>query len=290
MSTKPSLRERLKSDELLIAPGVFEMISARVADRQGFEALYMTGYGVVASYLGLPDAGIASYTQMLDRVARIAGGTTTPLIADADTGYGALLNIRETVRGYEAAGAVGIQIEDQEFPKKCGHTPNKRVVSIDAMTRRIQVAVESRRNEETLIIARTDARAVNGLDDALRRAEACAKAGADVLFIEAPTSEAEMEQICRAFDTPLLINVADGGLTPILSRDRYQEIGYSIAIYPGTAFLAATQAFENVYGAIRRDGDSLAVADQLYPFEEMSKLMGFEDIWEFERTHATDDG
>jgi len=285
-----SLRERLKSDELLVAPGVFEMISARVADRMGFEALYMTGYGVVASYLGLPDAGIASYTQMLDLVAQIAGGTVTPLIADADTGYGALLNIRETVRGYEAAGAVGIQIEDQEFPKKCGHTPNKKVVSIDEMRRRIQVAVESRRNDETIIIARTDARAVNGLDDALRRAEACAKAGADVLFIEAPTSEAEMEQICRSFDTPQLINAADGGLTPILSRERYQEIGYSLAIYPATGFLAATQAFETVYGALRRDGGSLAVADQLYPFQEMSKLMGFEDIWEFEREHATDDG
>ena len=286
MTDRLWLRERLKSDEILIAPGVFEMISARVADRHGFEALYMTGYGVVASYLGLPDAGIASYTQMLDRVAQIAGGTTTPLIADADTGYGALLNIRETVRGYEAAGAVGIQIEDQEFPKKCGHTPNKRVVSIEEMTRRIQVAVESRRNEETLIIARTDARAVNGLDDALRRAEACAKAGADVLFVEAPTSEAEMEQICRSFDTPLLVNVVEGGLTPALSRERYQEIGYSIAIFPGTAFLAATQAFENVYGAIRRDGGSQAVASQLYPFHDMSTLMGFEDIWEFEKEHA----
>jgi 2-methylisocitrate lyase-like PEP mutase family enzyme len=284
---KPSsLRERLKSSDILVAPGVFEMISAKVADRKGFEALYMTGYGVVASYLGLPDAGIATYTEMVDRVTRIAGGTVTPLIADADTGYGGLLNIRETVRGYEAAGAVGIQIEDQEFPKKCGHTPGKRVVSLEDMVRRIQVAVESRRNDDTLIIARTDARAVNGLDDALRRAEACAKAGADVLFVEAPTSEAEMEQICRSFDTPQLINVADGGLTPILSRERYQEIGYSIAIYPATAFLAAAQIFETVYGALREKGDSTSVQNLLYPFPEMSKLVGFEDVWEFDRAHA----
>lgn len=283
---RPSLRERLTSDDILVAPGVFEMISAKVADRKGFEALYMTGYGVVASSLGLPDAGIATYTEMVDRVARIAGGTTTPLIADADTGYGGLLNIRETIRGYEAAGAAGIQIEDQEFPKKCGHTPGKRVVPLEEMVRRIQVAVESRRNDDTLIIARTDARAVNGLDDALRRAEACARAGADVLFVEAPTSEAEMEQICRSFDTPQLINVADGGLTPILSRGRYQEIGYSIAIYPGTAFLAATQVFETVYDALKEQGDSTSVQNLLYPFPEMSKLVGFEDVWEFDRTHA----
>ncbi len=285
--TRVSLRERLTSDDILIAPGVFEMISAKVADRKGFEALYMTGYGVVASYLGLPDAGIASYTQILDRVAQIVDGTTTPLIADADTGYGGLLNIRETVRGYEAAGAAGIQIEDQEFPKKCGHTPGKKVVSLEEMVRRIQVAVESRRNDDTLIIARTDARAVNGLDDALRRAEACARAGADVLFVEAPTSEAEMEQICRSFDTPQLINVADGGVTPILSRERYQEIGYSVAIYPGTAFLAATQIFETVYSALKEKGDSTSVQNLLYPFPEMSKLMGFEDIWEFDKTHAS---
>ncbi|MEX2615392.1 MAG: isocitrate lyase/PEP mutase family protein [Alphaproteobacteria bacterium] len=286
-ASQPSLRERLKSDDILIAPGVFEMISAKVADRKGFEALYMTGYGVVASYLGLPDAGIASYTQMLDRVAQICDGTKTPLIADADTGYGGLLNIRETVRGYEAAGAAGIQIEDQEFPKKCGHTPGKKVVPLNEMVRRIQVAVESRRHDDTLIIARTDARAVNGLDDALRRAEACAKAGADVLFVEAPTSEAEMEQICRSFDTPQLVNVADGGMTPILSRERYQEIGYSVAIYPATGFLAATQVFDTVYGALKNEGDSTSVQDLLYPFPEMSKLMGFEDVWEFDKKHAT---
>ena len=225
-------------------------------------------------------------TEMVSNAANIAEAVDVPVIADADTGYGGVLNVQRAVRQYQRAGVAAIHIEDQEFPKKCGHTPNKRVVSIEEMTRRIQVAVESRRNEETLIIARTDARAVNGLDDALRRAEACAKAGADVLFVEAPTSEAEMEQICRSFDTPLLVNVVEGGLTPALSRERYQEIGYSIAIFPGTAFLAATQAFENVYGAIRRDGGSQAVASQLYPFHDMSTLMGFEDIWEFEKEHA----
>ncbi len=284
---KMSLRERIKSNKLLVAPGVFEMISARMADRKGFEALYMTGFGAVASYLGLPDAGIASYTEMRDRVARIAGGTTTPLIADADTGYGGLLNVRETVRGYEAAGAVGIQIEDQEFPKKCGHTPNKRVIPTEDMVRKIKVAVDSRSSDETLIIARTDSRASLGLDEALRRGEAYAKAGADVLFIEAPTSEAEMEKICSSFDTPQLANMADGGgLTPMLNHDRLQEIGFSIAIYPGAAFLAAAQAFDNVYEALAQDGDSHAVVDQLYPFAEMTKLMGFEDVWAFEKEYA----
>lgn len=288
MTDQPSisLRERIKSDKLLVAPGVFEMISARVADRKGFEALYMTGFGAVASYLGLPDAGIASYTEMLDRVTRIAGGTTTPLIADADTGYGGLLNIRETVRGYEAAGAVGIQIEDQEFPKKCGHTPNKRVIPTEDMVRKIKVAVDSRRSDDTLIIARTDSRASLGLDEALRRGEAYAKAGADVLFIEAPTSESEMEKICSSFDTPQLANMADGGgLTPMLNHERLQEIGFSIAIYPGAAFLAAAKVFEDVYDALHRDGDTHAVQDSLYPFAEMTKLMGFDDVWAFEKEY-----
>ncbi|MGH6982572.1 MAG: isocitrate lyase/PEP mutase family protein, partial [Stellaceae bacterium] len=195
---KKSLSARLRQPGLISAPGVFDMISAKLADSFGFDALYMTGYGVVASHLGLPDAGLATYSDMIGRLRQFTGGIETPLIADGDTGYGGLLNVDFTVRGYETAGAQAIQLEDQEFPKKCGHTPGRRVIAIDDAARRIRVAAEARHSRDFLIIARTDARTALGLDEALRRGEAFARAGADILFIESPESVAEMERIGRA--------------------------------------------------------------------------------------------
>jgi 2,3-dimethylmalate lyase len=281
-----SLRPLLAPGELLIAPGVFDMISARIADAMGFRALYMTGYGTVASSLGLPDAGLASYTEMVGRVATIAGGTTTPLVADADTGFGGLLNVDRTVRGYEAAGAAAIQIEDQIFPKKCGHTPGREVVPVGDMVRKIQVACEARRNPDFLIIARTDARTAHGLDEALRRADAYARAGADVLFVESPESEAEMARICGSFDLPCLANMVEGGRTPVLGCDALKQIGYRMAIFPATGFLAAAQALTRAYGVLREKGSSAGAGLELFPFAAMNRLMGFERVWEFDRRHA----
>jgi 2-methylisocitrate lyase-like PEP mutase family enzyme len=241
-----TLRSRLAAGEFVVAPGVFDMISARIADGMGFAALYMTGYGTVASHLGLPDAGLATYSDMVGRVERICALARTPLIADADTGYGGLLNVRHTVRGYEAAGAAAIQLEDQEFPKKCGHTPGRRVIPLEDMVKKIRVAVESRRSEDFLIVARTDARTTLGLEEALRRGEAYQKAGADIIFIESPESEAEMEAIGRSFDVPVLANMVEGGRTPVLTRQRLAELGYRVAIFPGTGFLAAAAALRAV--------------------------------------------
>jgi 2-methylisocitrate lyase-like PEP mutase family enzyme len=198
------LRERLAQRALLVAPGVYDMVSLRLADTFGFEALYMTGFGAVASHLGLPDAGIATYTDMVGRVKQMASQSRAPLIADGDTGYGGLLNVRHTVRGYEEAGAAAIQLEDQEFPKKCGHTPNRRVIPVDDMVKKIRVAAEARSSRDFLIIARTDARTALGLDEALRRAEAYANAGADILFVESPESVEEMRAIGQRFDLPLV--------------------------------------------------------------------------------------
>lgn len=281
-----TLAARLKQPGLISAPGVFDMISAKIADGMGFDALYMTGYGVVASYLGLPDAGLATYTDMVGRARQIASGTTTPLIADADTGYGGLLNVDFTVKGYEAAGVQAIQIEDQEFPKKCGHTPGRRVIAIEDAARKIRIAVEARDSKDFLIIARTDARTSLGLDEALRRAEAFAKAGADILFVEAPESVAEMERIGRAFDLPLIANMVEGGRTPVCSRADLEGLGYRIAIFPGAGFLAAGAAMRSVYGEIRANGSTKAWTGELYPFNDFSKLMGFERVWAFERDHA----
>ncbi len=285
---RTALRAHLAARRFVSAPGVFDLISARIADQMGFSALYMTGYGTVASHLGLPDAGIATYSDMVGRVAQISRMTTTPLIADADTGYGGLLNVAHTVRGYEEAGAAGIQLEDQEFPKKCGHTPGRRVIARETMARKIQVAVEARRDPNTLIIARTDARTTLGLDEALRRGEAYAKAGADVLFIESPESEDEMVRIGKTFDVPLLANMVDGGRTPVLTRDRLTALGYAIAIFPGTGFLAAGAALRSAYGRIHDTGSSAGIETPLYGFADFNKLMGFEAVWEFDRRYAED--
>ncbi len=288
-SQRAALRQRLNQPGLLVAPGVFDMVSLRLADSFGFDALYMTGYGTVASHMGLPDAGLATYSDMVGRVTAMAGMARTPLIADADTGYGGLLNMRHTIRGYEAAGAAAIQLEDQEFPKKCGHTPGRRVIPMADMVRKIRVAVESRTDPNFLIIARTDARTALGLDEALRRAEAYARAGADILFVESPESEEEMRRIGRSFDLPLLANMVERGRTPVLSRQDLESIGYKLAIFPVTALLAAVQAMTEVYTRFQAQGSSAGGSTPLYDFGELTRLMGFEDVWAFERRHAETD-
>jgi 2-methylisocitrate lyase-like PEP mutase family enzyme len=274
---------RLRQGEYMTLPGVFDLISARVADRMAFPGLYMTGYGVVASSLGLPDAGLASYTEMVNCVAKIAQGTLTPLIADGDTGYGGLLNVEYTVRGYERAGAVAIQLEDQEFPKKCGHTPGRRVIPIEDMVAKIKVAVASRESDDFLVIGRTDARSQHGLTEAIRRGQAIAQAGADIVFVEAPESIEEMAQICRQIDRPLMANMVEGGSTPVLSAQQLQEIGYQVAIFPGTAFLAAGKAVESVYMHLKETGSSPGLETPLYDFTRFSKMMGFDKVWDFEK-------
>jgi 2-methylisocitrate lyase-like PEP mutase family enzyme len=285
-ATVGALRARLAAPGLITAPGVYDMISARIADRMGFPALYMTGFGVVASHLGLPDAGLATYSDMVGRVSQICTITQTPLIADADTGYGGLLNVAHTVRGYIRAGAAALQIEDQEFPKKCGHTPGRRVIPIADMVKKIRVAVEARGADDILIIARTDARTAHGLDEALRRADAYAQAGADILFVESPESEREMETICARCELPLMANMVEGGKTPVLSAPRLEQLGYRIAIFPATGFLAAGAALDSVYQTLKRDGSSLQAGAPLYNFTEFASLMGFEQVWDFDRRHA----
>jgi 2,3-dimethylmalate lyase len=278
--------ERLQMKALISAPGVYDMISARIADRLGFDCLYMTGYGVVASHLGLPDAGLATYSDMVSRVSQIASLTQTPLAADADTGYGGLLNVQHTVRGYEAAGAVAVQLEDQEFPKKCGHTLGRRVIPAEDMVAKIRVAADSRSDPNLKIIARTDARTTLGLDEALRRAEAYLKAGADILFIESPESIEEMEHIGRAFDVPLLANMVEGGRTPLLDAAALESIGYRMAIFPALGFLAAGAALDGAYRHLKAHGSSANIDVPLYPFRQFGEMMGFEWVDEFDRRYG----
>lgn len=283
----PILRQKLDRGEFIVAPGLHDMIAASVANKVGFDIVYGTGYWLTASSLGLPDAGIATYTQMLDRMATLVRTSQGAVIADADTGYGGLLNVHHTVRGYEAAGVTAIQLEDQEFPKKCGHTPGKRCVPTQDMVDKIRVAAAAREDKKNfLIIARTDARAALGVDETMRRLEAYAEAGADILFFEAPQSEEEMRRACAAFDTPMLANMADGGKTPILPAKVLEEIGFALAIYPSLTSLAAAAAMERALTQLKNTGVSQTPEVPLFDFQEFCGLIGFEDVWEFDKRWA----
>ena len=287
MSTIKSL---LKPNQCLALPGVFDGISARIADSLGFAALYMTGYGAVASSLGVADAGTATYSEMLDRVRCIAGAVSVPFIADGDTGYGGLLNVDRTVRGYAAAGAAGIQLEDQEFPKKCGHTEYRRVIPIDDAVAKVRVAVEARPGPDFVIVARTDARYAHGLDEALRRGERFLQAGADILFIESPETPEELRKVAETFQgAVLLANMVEGGRTPYLGTAALAELGFMIGLYPATGFLAAAAALKGAYGHLRDAGIGTGGTTALLPFAEMNGLMGFAAVHEFERRHGQTD-
>ncbi len=281
----PILRRSLEEKRFFVAPGLQDMIAAAIANKVGFEIVYGSGYWLTASALGLPDAGIATYTQMLDRMTTLVHTSSGAVIADADTGYGGLLNVRHTVRGYEAAGVTAIQLEDQEFPKKCGHTPFKRLISKEDMVEKIKVAAEARRDHENfLIIARTDARQSEGMDGVLDRLGAYAEAGADILFPEALTSEDEMRDACGALPRPCMANMADGGLTPILPAARLEALGYAFAIYPSMTSLAAAAAMEAALLDLKSTGGY--GNRPLFDFKEFCGLIGFESVWEFERRWA----
>ena len=281
----PIIREKLAHKEFFVAPGMQDMISTAIANKVGFDIVYGTGYWLTASASGLPDAGIATYTQMLDRMATLVRTSNAAVIADADTGYGGLLNVHHTVKGYEAAGVTVIQLEDQEFPKKCGHTPYKRLIPLEDMVEKIKVAADARVDKENfLIIARTDARQSEGLDGSLKRLEAYAAAGADILFPEALTSQDEMRTACAAFKKPLMANMADGGLTPILPAKVLQDVGYAFAIYPSMTSLVAAAAMEQALIALKTKGDYEGLP--IFDFKEFCGLIGFQEVWDFEKKWA----
>ena len=287
--SKRRLREALTRGEFVAAPGLHDMMAAVIANKVGFDFVYASGFWLTASGYGLPDAGIATYTQMLDRVATLTHLVDASVIADADTGYGGLLNVHHTVRGYEDAGVAAIQIEDQEFPKKCGHTPFKRVVPILDMVEKIKVACAARRDPEgVMIVARTDARQPEGFEAAVKRGLAYADAGADVVFLEALESEAEMRAACKRIGKPMMANMADGGKTPIRSKTELAEIGYALAIYPSITGLAASAAIENALTIFKAEGTSNSPNLPLFNFREFQSLIGFEEVWAFERKWARD--
>ena len=282
-----SLRRMFEAGEMVLAPGCYDALGARLVEEAGFGALYMTGFGSAASRLGRPDVGLMTLPEMVDNARRIAQAVDIPVIADADTGYGNPINVIRSVHEYEAAGVSAIHLEDQVMPKKCGHMDGKQVVPAGEMAAKVAAAVAARRSEDFLIIARTDARAVEGLDAALQRARTYREAGADMLFVEAPQSGAEIEAVARAFpDVPLLFNYAEGGKTPAVTHAVLRELGFRLVIFPLTILLSATVAIRSALARIKADGTPIELMPSMLPFGDFLDFVGMPEICELEKRFA----
>jgi 2-methylisocitrate lyase-like PEP mutase family enzyme len=277
------LRRLLAANEPVLAPGVYDGLGARLVEEAGFSCVYMTGFGSAASLLGRPDVGLLTLTEMAGNAARIARATALPVIADADTGYGNPINVIRTVQEYEQAGVAGIHIEDQVSPKKCGHMEGKQVIPVSEMEAKVRAAIAARSSSDFVLIARTDARAVEGIDGALERAHRYREAGADVLFVEAATSEGEIELVARELEgVPLLFNWAEGGKTPPVPYEQLRDLGYRIVIFPISNLLSATQAMRDALAEIRRAGTPIPILDRIPRFGEFLDFIGLAEISELE--------
>lgn len=266
------LRQMIAAGPAVVAPGAFDCISARMVESAGFSAVYVTGSGVSMSVMGAPDVGVISFAEMLDRIRRICDVVSIPVIADADTGYGGPLNVMRTVIEYERAGVSAIQIEDQEWPKRCGHEPGRRIVAAEEMVARIQAACAARRDPDFCIIARTDSRSSEGLDEALRRGKLYRQAGADVVFIESPESEAELARVGAEIDAPVLANMVEGGRTPILPAARLGEMGFRIVIFPNALTRLIAKAGLEMLGSLRETGTSAGFKDRMFDHRQLWDL------------------
>jgi len=282
------LRRLISQPEPVLAPGAYDALTARLVEQAGFPAVYMTGFGTAAALLGRPDVGLVTMSQMVDNARRIAQAVDVPVIADADTGYGNAINVVQTVREYERAGVAGIHIEDQVSPKRCGHMEGKHVIDSSEMEEKIRAAVEARSSPDFVIIARTDARAVEGMDGALRRGRLYREAGADMLFVEAPQSEDEVVAVARAFpDTPLFFNWLEGGKTPPISLARLKELGFRVIIFPLGVLFTVTKAVRGLLSRIREDGTPERAAGQMVSFHDFLQVVGLPEIRELEKRFAS---
>lgn len=285
MTPAGRLRELLAGEAILV-PGAYNPLVARILEQSGFPAIYAGGYGAAAATFGLPDIGIMTGTEMAEHVARIARSVSIPIVADADTGYGELVNVARTVREFERAGAAAVQIEDQVFPKRCGHLEGKRVIPRDEMVKKVRAALAARANPETVIIARTDAIAVTGLDDAIDRMRAYAGAGADVIFPDAPSSVEELRAIAEAIDLPLVANMSEHGKTPLLTRDEIAALGYAIALFPSSTLFAAARSAREIAGLLARDGTTRNGLDRIMEFGEFNEVVGL-SAWQDEEERVS---
>jgi len=295
MTTQPvrtttRLRQLLAQPGCIVAPGVADAFAARLVALEGFDVLYMTGFGTSLTRLGMPDVGLLTATEMIDNASRIVDASNLPLVADADTGYGNPINTRRTIRDYEKAGVAGVHLEDQTWPKRCGHLAGKRVIPIAEMVAKIKAACDARRDDDFVIISRTDAIAVEGMEAALERGERYREAGADVVFIEAPIGRPQVEQIAARFKgVPLLYNMASSGKTPDLPADELGRLGFKLAIYPNWLLLAAIPAMQNLLRELKRTGSIAELRHQVATFKQFTEVAGLPEIQVLENLYGVPD-
>ena len=286
MKATTKLRQLLREPGIIAAPGAYDCLTAKIIEREGFPAVYMTGSGTSVSQIGLPDLGMTTLTEMLTNAANIAATVDVPVIADADTGYGGILNVYRTVRQYERTGVAGIHIEDQEFPKRCGHLDDKKVVETDEMVLKIRAAVEARTDDDFVIIARTDAVAVTGMDDALARGERYVEAGADVLFVEALRTMEQVERVTRTFDVPLLFNFVEKGKSPMIPVPELERLGFKIVIFPNTAKGTVCKVVTEVMRDLKEKGTTEGHLDNIVSVVELFETVGLSEMLAFDARFA----
>ena len=289
MSVRSTLRKMLEGPELVIAPGVADALNARLVAKEGFKAIYMTGSGTTASRLGMPDIGLLTMTEMVDNAGRIADASGLPLIADADTGYGGPINVQRTIHAYERAGVAGVHIEDQQWPKRCGHLKGKTLIPAAEMAAKVRAATDAREDKDFVIIARTDALSVEGFEQALDRGRLYEEAGADVIFIEAPNTHDQLAAIPRSFKVPTLFNMATSGKTPLLSTQEIQKLGFKVVIYPNFVLLAAVTAAQGVLRELKKSGSIVGLVNRIATFTELFDLVGMREVQELEERYGVAD-
>lgn len=280
--TAISLKERLQQPNILLAPGIYDALSALVAEQAGFEALYLSGASIAYTRLGRSDVGLTTYTEVEDTLARITERVRTPVIVDADTGFGNALNMQRTVRGFERAGAAMVQVEDQGFPKRCGHLDGKTVVPVAEMCGKLHAALDARRDARTLILARTDAIAVEGIEAAFERAERYLECGVDALFIEALRTPEQMDAACQRFARriPLLANMVEGGKTPVQSAQELGARGFRIAIFPGGTARAVANTLQGYYSSLHAHQTTAPYRERMLDFDGLNALIGTPELME----------
>ena len=284
-----SLREKLDNNKIILVPGIYDSFGALMAEKAGFEALYVSGASISYTKLGTPDLGFVSMSEVAAIVGNISERTSLPLIVDADTGFGNALNVQRTIKVFEKAGASAIQIEDQLLPKRCGHLDGKTLITDQEMCGKIKAALDSRVNSSTLIIARTDAVGVEGFESALDRAQMYYEAGADILFIEAIQDEIQIAEAMKNFGkkVPLLANMVEGGKTPLLSAPELEKLGFSIVIFPGGLVRAFARTAQEYFKSLYETGSTKAKIDEMYSFDELNQLLGTKEILEMGKTYDT---
>jgi methylisocitrate lyase len=286
MRSTTKLRQLLSEPGIIVAPGAYDCLTASLIEQAGFPACYMTGAGTSVAQLGYPDLGLATMSEMVRAASLIANTVTVPLIADADTGYGGVLNIQRTIREYERAGVAALQLEDQVSPKRCGHLDQKQVIATDDMVQKVRAAVDARSDDDFVIIVRTDALAVTGWDDAMARTQAYADAGADVLFIEALRSKEQARTAVDQFSLPLLYNFVETGKSPLLSASELDELGFKIVIFPATAFLSAAKAVRNVLQVLKDQGTTADAMDDMVTLHDAFEVVGLSRMLEEDGRYA----